>query len=57
LTYAWNPLSKRTSLTYGNGASATYGYDTAFNDLTALSESFVGLLARITYGYNKVSIR
>ena len=57
MTYAWNPLSKRTSLTYGNGASATYGYDTAFNDLTALSESFVGLLARITYGYNKVSIR
>lgn len=40
-TYAYDPLSRRTSLTYGNGAAVAYAYTDA-GDLTTLSHDLDG---------------
>ena len=54
--YAYDAASRRTALTYGNTAHAAYGY-AANNDLTSLTQSFVGSVVTLTYGYNKVHQR
>ncbi|MBS1955277.1 MAG: hypothetical protein JST89_13915 [Cyanobacteria bacterium SZAS-4] len=51
LTY--DQLSRRNVMTYGNGATATYGFQLN-DDLTSLVESFTGSSVTLTYGFNKV---
>ncbi len=50
---AYDQLSRRSVLTYGNGASSTYTFQLN-DDLTALAESFTGSAVTLTYGFNKV---
>ena len=52
-SYQWTPLSQRSQVAFGNGASASYSYDAASNDLIGLTESFAGSSASFTYGYNR----
>ena len=52
-TYSWNPLSRRTAISYGNGTSLALAYDAAFNDLTGLTHSFAGSSAGFGYTVNK----
>lgn len=49
----YDQLSRRSLLTYGNGASSSYSFQIN-DDLTSLVESFVGSSVTLTYGYNKV---
>jgi YD repeat-containing protein len=37
--YAYDPLSRRTTLTYANGASTAYSYD-AFSGLSQIAHTF-----------------
>jgi RHS repeat-associated protein len=48
LTY--DQLSRRTALTYNNGASSSYGYASPIvDDLTSIAHAFVG--SSVTFGY------
>jgi RHS repeat-associated protein len=50
---AYDELSRRTTLTYSNGASVAYGYQSAIvDDLITELHSFVGASVTLTYGYN-----
>lgn len=51
--FAYDELSRRTTLTYSNGASVTYGYQsTIVDDLISIAHAFVGSNVTLTYGYN-----
>ena len=51
--YFYDPFSRRTGMTYGNGFTAAYGYG-ANDDLTSLTHTFNGGSAvTFTYGHNK----
>jgi RHS repeat-associated protein len=52
-TFSNDQLSRRSSLTFANGTSATYGLQLN-NDLTSLAQSFVGASVNLTYVFNKV---
>ena len=46
-------LSRRTTLTYNNGTSVAYGYQsTIVDDLTSIAQTFVGSSVTFTYGYD-----
>ncbi|MDR3615538.1 MAG: RHS repeat-associated core domain-containing protein [Candidatus Obscuribacterales bacterium] len=50
---AYDELSRRTSLTYNNGASVGYSYASpVINDLTNIVHNFVGSNVAFGYGYN-----
>ena len=49
-TYLYDPLSRRTSLVYGNGTSQSYGWSAA-GDLTSHSHTLVGTAAAFTNSY------
>jgi RHS repeat-associated protein len=51
LTY--DQLSRRSVLTYGNGATSTYTFQLN-DDLTGLVDAFTGSSVAFTYGFNKV---
>jgi RHS repeat-associated protein len=52
-TFAYDELSRRTTLTYSNGAIVTYGYQSSIvDDLTSIAQAFVGSSVTFTYGYN-----
>ena len=57
-TIAYDDLSRRTSLGRGNGASTSYGYDTA-DRVVSLAHAFVGTSSNQTwtFGYNNASQR
>ncbi len=50
---AYDQLSRRSVLTYGNGATSTYTF-MLNDDLSSLVNSFVGSSVTLTYGFNKV---
>ncbi len=50
---AYDQLSRRSVLTYGNGATSTYTFQLN-DDLTGLAEAFTGSSVAFTYGFNKV---
>jgi RHS repeat-associated protein len=50
-TYAHDPQSRRTSVTYGNGASVTYPSYTNAGDLQTLTENFIGTSSNNTFSY------
>ncbi len=50
---AYDQLSRRSVLTYGNGASSTYTFQLN-DDVTGLAEAFTGSSVTLTYGFNKV---
>ena len=49
----YDELSRRAILTYGNGATSTYGFQLN-DDLTTLAEAFIGSSVTLTYGFNNV---
>jgi RHS repeat-associated protein len=49
----YDQLSRRATLTYGNGASSTYTFQLN-EDLTTLAEAFVGSSVSFTHTFNKV---
>jgi RHS repeat-associated protein len=51
-TYIYDPLSRRTSLVYGNGASKSYTYTTQ-GDLTSLGHALTGTSATYTNTFTK----
>ena len=53
LTFAYDVLGRRTSLSYGNGTSTAYSYQ--LDDMmTALTQTFSGSSVAYTYGYDAV---
>jgi YD repeat-containing protein len=51
--FTYDELSRRTALTYSNGASVAYGYQSPIvNDLATLAHTFVGSTVSLSYGYN-----
>lgn len=53
LHYNYDQLSRRSSLSYGNGATSTYTFQLN-DDLTAIAAAFVGSSVTLSYGFNKV---
>jgi RHS repeat-associated protein len=55
-TYAYDDLSRRTSVTYGNATTTTYGY-TPRSELASLAHNLAGTANDVTFnfGYNRVS--
>ena len=53
LSFDYDKLSRRTKLTYINGAVCDYEYEFD-NDLSALKHAFVGSSVDFDYGYNNV---
>jgi RHS repeat-associated protein len=51
-TYIYDPLSRRSSLVYGNGASKSYAYTTQ-GDMTSLAHTLTGTSATYTNTYTK----
>ena len=54
LTFAWDPLSRRTSIVYANGSDCEYGYQQLDGDVTSLSQTFDGSSVEFTYAFNNV---
>ena len=51
--FAYDELSRRTTLTYSNGASVTYSYQSPIvDDLTSIAHAFVGSNVTFSYGFN-----
>jgi YD repeat-containing protein len=52
--YTYDPLSRRTTLTYANGASTAYSYD-AFSGLSQIAHTFAdtGKLPTATFSYTR----
>jgi RHS repeat-associated protein len=53
LVFAYDKMSKRTKLTYGNSVVTDYGFELD-NDLSTLTQTFNGSSVVFTYGYNNV---
>jgi RHS repeat-associated protein len=54
--YAYDPLSRRKTLTYANGASSGYSY-APNDDLNSLTQQFTDSSVTFSYAYNKVHQR
>jgi RHS repeat-associated protein len=53
-SFAYDELSRRTTLTYSNGASVGYNYESVIvDDLTSIVQTFVGSTVTFSYGYNE----
>ena len=50
--YAYDDLSRRTTLTLGNGTATTYGYDTQ-SALASLSQNLAGTAQDLTFTYTR----
>ena len=52
--YAYDPLSRRTSLAYGNNTNSAYGYD-PFSGLASITHTFTpnSVVPAITYSYTR----
>ncbi len=53
LVFDYDPLSRRTKLTYENGVETDYGFEMD-NDLNSLIQAFTGSSVEFTYGFNSV---
>lgn len=51
LEFDYDPLSRRTKLTYENGVETDYGFEMD-NDLNSLIHTFTGSSVEFTYGFN-----
>ena len=51
-SYAYDDLSRRTTVTLGNNTSTSYGYDT-HNNLSSLAHDLSGTAQDISYGYSR----
>ena len=52
VTYAYDDLSRRTTVTRGNGTSSSFGYNTQSN-LSALSHDLAGTAQDVAYTYTR----
>lgn len=53
VSYAYDQLSRLTSVSYDNGTSSSYAFELN-NDLVAMAHNFVGSAVSYTFGYNAV---
>jgi RHS repeat-associated protein len=55
-SYAYDDLSRRTTVTLGNGTTTTYGYNT-LGDMSSLAHDFAGTTHDQTYTYTRNQAR
>ena len=53
VVFDYDELSRRTSVTYGNGVQSTYGFEPD-SDLSSLIHTFAGSSVEFTYAFNDV---
>ena len=56
-SYAYDDLSRRSTVTLGNGTTTTYGYSTTQGALSSLAHNLAGTAQDQTYGYTRNQVR
>ena len=56
-SYAYDDLSRRSTVTLGNGTATTYAYSTTQGALSSLAHNLAGTAQDQTYGYTRNQVR